>query len=344
MINIACLPLAGEENPYQKLMMQGLSNSGGLNVYHGSAGKFFAILMTAVKLKPDYIHFDWLHQYYLRRSHWMTYLFYPLFVLQVLIVKHILGIKLVWTLHNITPHDHVYFGPYKWARIFFARQCTWIRVFSEDTVIKASKELNITIERFKIVPEGSYVGHYPNTFSKEESRSSLSISMDKHVFLFFGSMRPYKGIEDLIRTYKNYRKENTMLIIAGQCISKNYRGQIEQLLEGYDDILLKACTIDVVDVQLFMNASDIVVLPFKKVENSGSTILAMGFKKPVIAPHVGVLPLRLRSQKELLYNDSLDEIFLKTLNMSSEELSSIGNQNFENLTKFKWVDYGKCFN
>lgn len=324
-------------------MMNGLRDCDNINVCHGRDGKFFAILLTAIKLKPDYIHFDWLHQYYLRRSHWMTYLFYPLFVLQVLIVKHILGIKLVWTLHNITPHDQAYFGPYKWARTFFAKHCTWIRVFSEDTKIKASKELNIAIDRFKVVPEGSYVGYYPNTISPKDARSYLNVEKNKRVFLFFGSMRPYKGIEDLINIYKIIRTENTLLIIAGQCDSHEYKAEIEKRVFGNDDVLLHALTIKIIDVQVYMNASDIVVLPFKKVENSGSAILAMGFKKPVIAPNIGVLPTRLKAQSSLLYGDCLEKALEKSLIMSNDQLSEIGDANYQNLLNYSWNDFQNSF-
>jgi len=343
MINIICLPIAGIENPYQKLMMEGLTCDGKISVKHGVDGKFVAIIMTALKHNPDYIHFDWIHQYYLRRSNWITYLFYPLFVIQVLFVKYILRVKIVWTLHNIIPHDKAYFGPYRWARVFFASKCAWIRVFSYDTAEKAAILLNVPLEKFKVVPEGSYVGYYPDTITQKEARSYLNVEMNKRVFLFFGSMRPYKGIEDLINIYKRIRTDDTFLILAGKCLSHEYKDEIGKRVSGNNDILLHAFTIEVLDVQEYMNASDIVVLPYKKVENSGSAILAMGFKKPVVAPNIGVLPIRLKGQTELLYKDNLEQTLEMAIKISNDQLSAIGELNYKNLLNYKWNDFQSSF-
>lgn len=341
-IKINCLPVAGIENPYQKLMMEGLSSNAKFLVNHGVEGKVFAIIKTAFS-KPVFIHFDWIHQYYLRRSHWMTWMNFPLFCLEIIIVKYVLKVKLVWTLHNITPHDQPYFGPYKWARIFFAKQCEWIRVFSQNTADKASIVLGISKNKFKVVPEGSYVDYYPNDISREAARQILNIKESKRVVLFFGSMRPYKGLECLINIYQKIRTEDTILIIAGQCVSQEYKKELGKLIIGYEDILLEARTIDVNDVQLYMNASDIVVLPFIKVENSGSTILAMGFAKPIVAPKIGVIPERLKHQLELLYEDNLEQILHKTIHMTKDQLLHIGQKNYNNLFNHKWTDFGQAF-
>ena len=70
---IACLPVAGNDNPYQKLMIEGLNQSGQLHTFNGVHDKFWGILRTALKHKPDYIHFDWITSYYYRRYTWFTY-------------------------------------------------------------------------------------------------------------------------------------------------------------------------------------------------------------------------------------------------------------------------------
>jgi len=44
------------------------------------------------------------------------------------------------------------------------------------------------------------------------------------------------------------------------------------------------------DIQIYMNAADIIVLPYLDILNSGVAILAMSFGKPVIAPRTGSIP------------------------------------------------------
>ncbi len=69
----------------------------------------------------------------------------------------------------------------------------------------------------------------------------------------------------------------------------------------------------------------------------------MGFKKPVIAPRRGVLIERLENQKELLYDESLEESFKFLKKMTSETLKEIGEKNFNSLSKYKWSDFAKVF-
>ncbi len=341
MIHISCLPKAGLENPYQLLMMEGLNSSTHLDVKHGIDDKFLGILRTAMRDKPDYIHFDWIQQYYYRRKHWMTTLLYPLFVIQIWLVVHVLGVKLVWTLHNIMPHDSPDDGVYLKARRYFAKKVDWIRVFSPTTVTDAASILSISEDKFIIVPEGSYVSYYPNTTNRESARNKFSISTDSKVVLFFGSIRPYKGIEDLIIAFKNINVGH--LIIAGNCTNKSYANSLLDLIGESKSITFHSRGVSLTDIQFYMSCANVVVLPFKKIENSGSAILAMGFSKPIVAPFKGVLPYRLKKQQHLLFKDDLESKLSSVLQMSIEDLDKIGITNFQEVQKFKWVDYEESF-
>lgn len=340
-IHIRCLPVAGIGNPYQYLMMEGLRQNPRLNVHHGEEGKFFALLKTVFKHRPDYIHIDWLHQYYLRRQHWMTFIQYPLFVLEIFLISFFTKTKLVWTLHNLKPHDQPYFGPYKWSRRFFAKRCSWIRVFHEGTAQKAAVLFDIEQTHFRVVPEGSYVGYYKDGISQKAARKTLSIPIDKQVFLFLGGIRPYKGIEDLIKIFKKYPERN--LLIAGKTKDSTYKQKLLTLLEGQSNVKLYDQFIPNNDLQIYFRAADLVVLPFKKVENSGSAILAMGFQKAIIAPKMGVLVQRLEQQKALLYNNNIEEIISNNFLLEKGRICEFGILNHKALEKFTWKDFNSCF-
>ena len=55
-ISVACLPVAGKKNPYQKLMMKGLNNSNNIEAFNGVNNRFYGIFLTWLKFKPNYIH------------------------------------------------------------------------------------------------------------------------------------------------------------------------------------------------------------------------------------------------------------------------------------------------
>ena len=342
-IRISCLPVAGIENPYQFLMIKGLESDPRLLVKNGIDDRFFGILKTAIKQRPDYIHFDWETSYYYRRSLWMTLINIPFFMLQVYAVRFIFNCKLVWTPHNIIPHDSKYLKVHQFCRRFFARNMEWIRLFSDVSLSPAVNELKCNKDKFKVIPEGSYVGYYPNDVSRTEARKYLNIPDDKLVLLYTGFIKPYKGITDLIKSFKKSYpgNANAVLIIAGKVVKADYFIKIRELLN--ENIILIDRFIKNDELQYFFNAADVIVLPFKKIENSGSVILAMSFMKSIIAPKMGVLTKRLKNQPELLYTENVEESFNVLKQLTSENIGQIGEKNYQELARYRWSDFSKAF-
>ncbi|QMU64041.1 MAG: glycosyltransferase [Flavobacteriaceae bacterium] len=338
-IRIFCLPVAGIENPYQHLMIEGLNSFQKLDVSLGINNRFLGIFLTVAKYKPDYIHFDWINSYYYRRTFFLTLLGIPIFLIQIIIAKYLYKVALVWTLHNIRPHDSKHIIIHKLCRRFFAKHVKWIRVFSKDSIKRAEKELNVK-DKFFVCPEGSYVSYYKNNSGKKESRKKLQIDEGAFLYLYLGYIKPYKGIEDLIKVFEELKTSSKKLIIAGNPINKEY---FHEIYKDDDDIIFINRFINNDELQYFYNASDIIVLPFKKIENSGSTILAMGFKKPILAPNIGVLKDRLKHQKELLYKNNIKESFEALKKYNDRDLKEIGMENFNSLKKYKWEDFAKYF-
>lgn len=322
-------------------MIKGLQSDPRLIVRTGIDDRFFGILKTVIKQQPDYIHFDWETSYYYRRSLWMTLINVPFFILQVYLARFIFNCKLVWTPHNITPHDSKYPKIHQFCRSLFAKNMKWIRLFSEISVPAAVAEFKCNESKFKIIPEGSYVEYYPNIISRSEARKFLNIADDKLVLLYAGFIKPYKGIDNLIDCFKKSFDADAILIIAGNVMDLDYFENIKQTIN--ENIILIDQFIEKDELQYFFNAADVVTLPFKKIENSGSVILAMSFKKAVIAPEMGVLRERLKNQPELLYTESMDDSFKVLKQLTPENLEEIGEKNYQELTKYKWGDFAKAF-
>lgn len=340
-ISISCLPVAGIENPYQYLMMEGLRTGNLLSVRSGIHDRFLGIIRTAAIHRPDYIHFDWETSFYYRRSLVFTLVSIPLFMLQVYIARFVFGCRLVWTPHNIVPHDSAHLKIHRFCRRFFAGNMQWIRLFSEKSQEAAAKEFNCKTGKFRIVPEGSYVNYYVNTVTPAAARVKLNIDSSKRVLLYLGLIKPYKGITELIETFNKYRQAGDVLIIAGKIMNDEYGEQVKGMLN--DSILLTNRFIKDDELQVYFNAANVVVLPFRKIENSGSAILAMGFKKAIIAPAMGVLTERLENQPELLYNNNLGQALQVFKNIDKEKLDRLGELNFQCLSKFQWTDFTKVF-
>lgn len=125
------------------------------------------------------------------------------------------------------------------------------------------------------------------------ARTKLNITVDKRVFLFFGFIRDYKGLDLLIAACDEYdlEKNNAVLIVAGEF----YAGEdkiIDQINQSKSkkDILLHTKFISEGDVPFYFSASDVVIQPYRNATQSGVTPLAYHFEVPMIVTNVGALP------------------------------------------------------
>ena len=157
-----------------------------------------------------------------------------------------------------------------------------------------------------------------------------------------GYIKPYKGILELIKSFQDFFNDDSLLLIVGQVMDKEYFDEIKRI--SMNKVVIVPKFVPSNEIQFYMNASDIVVLPFKSIENSGSVILAMGFEKTIIAPKIGVLTERLISQIDLLYSNKIEESFEKSSVLRNEDLLKIGKLNYSNLKNYTWRDFSKAFN
>jgi glycosyltransferase involved in cell wall biosynthesis len=116
---------------------------------------------------------------------------------------------------------------------------------------------------------------------------------EKHVILFFGFVRPYKGLDYLIRAFKQIgEKFNAALVIAGEFFSGLTQFENQLKKTGIANrIHLFPRYISYEEVPLFFSAADIVVQPYIKFSGqSGVTQTAYLYSLPVVATDVGGLP------------------------------------------------------
>jgi glycosyltransferase involved in cell wall biosynthesis len=137
-------------------------------------------------------------------------------------------------------------------------------------------------------PHPSYLGAYPNTITREEARFHFGFCPDTTVFLCFGKILLYKGIEDLLSSLQVLVRDSQQLdwklVIAGGTLD----GDLVRRLRGFDGldgrVLINSNRVPIQDVEYFFTAADYCILPYRRSLNSGVAMLAMSFGVPVIAP------------------------------------------------------------
>ncbi|MGA9732950.1 MAG: glycosyltransferase family 4 protein [Candidatus Acidiferrales bacterium] len=126
------------------------------------------------------------------------------------------------------------------------------------------------------------------------AKRQLGVKDGEKAILFFGRLRPYKGLEHLLAAYQQLttRRADYRLIIAGEPKkgSEQYLDEILQTIRGMDRQERMICRFQFIpdrDTELYFKAADVLVLPYKEIFHSGVLFLAHSFGLPVVAADVG---------------------------------------------------------
>lgn len=247
-----------------------------------------------------------------------------------------LGYKLVWTAHNITPHEIVTINDLLVTKIL-VRITDHIIVHSESTRIDLVK-LGANTSIITTIPISHYINQYKNTTNRNASRKLLRVPIDSFIFVFFGQIREYKGLEYLIREFNKLKYTDALLLIKGKCPNPKFLEKLTTCVQNMKNIVFDPTLADDDEVQLYMNTADIIVLPFNRVTTSSSAVLALSFYKPIIAPRIGSLT-DLPDDVGYFYNISepdglYDAIVSAYRNRST--LPDMGKRGYTYIKQFTW--------
>lgn len=131
--------------------------------------------------------------------------------------------------------------------------------------------------------------HFGDRLNREVSCGKLGIDPDKKNLLFFGFIRPYKGLDLLLKSL-HYLGDQYQLIIAGESYEKfdRYQHLIQECTHS-SRIHVHERYIPNNEVALFFSAADACILPYKSATQSGIGAIAAHYKLPIIATPVGGL-------------------------------------------------------
>jgi glycosyltransferase involved in cell wall biosynthesis len=170
------------------------------------------------------------------------------------------------------------------------------------------------------------------------------LSSEDVVFASVGSIRPNKGLERLIGAFQTVAGANLRLIITGKpWPPEEYVLQLESLASQDPRITYLPQMVPDEDLQNYFSAADAVVLPFERVLTSSSTVLAMSFGKPVIAPALGCLPELVAPGCGLLYEPTTPHALSTALQQCVElDLPAMGKNARHRVEQFTWGDMAQA--
>lgn len=201
------------------------------------------------------------------------------------------GARIVWTMHDEQPH--VLLHP------DLAQQCEVSLMQCVDAVIHLCETTQQAILQKTpdlkhkpnfVIPHGHYQEAYPNQVTSSEAKAWLNLPPDKPTLLFLGYISPYKNVSHLVECFRQLSDAHLALVIAGKPDTAALEEAILKSAAGDSRVHTHLRFIPDEQLQFFYNAADLVVLPFQEILNSGSTLMALSYNRPVLVPHLGALP------------------------------------------------------
>jgi glycosyltransferase involved in cell wall biosynthesis len=284
------LPYFEGSNPYMNQLVKALGAEGVEVCGDADAHSRVRFLGRVVRRRIDVIHLHWLWGI-AAASRTKSLARLALFLLEIAIARG-LGIRIVFTAHNLKPHESVQprLDLFCTKAVIRLSHRTIIHGDSARDVLRRELRLrDRDVEKMVTVHHGHYAGLYPDDQSKEEARRQLGIGEGDFVFSNLGEIRPYKGILSLVDAFKRIEGDAVRLILAGRPRNEAFQREIEQRVAGDSRILFFPGFVPEEEVQTFVKASDVMVFPFEDLLSSGSVILGLSFARTCVAPAAGCI-------------------------------------------------------
>jgi glycosyltransferase involved in cell wall biosynthesis len=225
--------------------------------------------------RPDIIHFQWL----------------TLPVVDRLYLSRLRKISpLVLTLHNTT----LFHGSptSRLQGVGFASVLSYFDALIVHTEFSRRRVIEMgwcRPENVHVVPHGVLECHDLPT-----NVSSTASADGEQTILFFGSVRPYKGIDYLIRALAKLPAgllASTRLVVAGNPgMDTSKLFDLAQSLGVDHRITWHLRFIRDEEIPEFFHRASLIVLPYREIDQSGVLMTAVAFGKPIVASRIGGIP------------------------------------------------------
>jgi beta-1,4-mannosyltransferase len=269
-------------NPYQRLLAEALARRG---ASARAASRLSLREVLRARSGADVVHLHWL-EFVIRSTdpgRWAGLLSVVRagHLLLALLVARARRIRVVWTVHNLQPHEARRRWLDRLVGKLVGRCADTVLAHSRHCADQLAARLGRTVE---VAYHGNYVGGYPPPRrDRRECRLALGIPADAHVFLAFGLIRPYKRIPDLIAEFVSLADPRLRLLVAGRPLDGGVRREVEAAAAGDERVILRLDRIADAEVAELHLAADMAVFAYRDVFSSGALMLALSQGLPVIA-------------------------------------------------------------
>jgi beta-1,4-mannosyltransferase len=197
------------------------------------------------------------------------------------------GVRLVWTVHNLRPHEPVQPRLESWLGLLVSRLSHGLVAHSAYARARIQEQWGRRLT-VAVIPHANYIGLFPPArVSRAQCRRRLDIPDDAYVFLAFGQVRGYKRLTELLAAFRALERDDVRLLIAGKPVPAEEGARLSAAAGGDPRVLLDLREVPDEEVAGLHACADAAVLAYRDVFSSGALLLALSFGLPVVAPDVG---------------------------------------------------------
>lgn len=238
--------------------------------------------------RPGVLHLHWPEDAIARVSLWRNRRKLAKLVVKVSLAKR-LGAKIIWTVHNVEPHECVT------PRFAVAAFYRWLAAVVDGCIYLTSASRREVWERrprlrkipSATIPHGLYQPVVPKLRNRATIRRELGVGPDQRLIVSFGMIRPYKKLDKLMKAFSRTASADFRLLVAGRVEDPALAKALTELARGDSRITFRPGFMSEQQLAEMVTAADLVVLPFQKVLNSGSVLYSISLGRRVLTSKRG---------------------------------------------------------
>ena len=205
-----------------------------------------------------------------------------------IVLARLLGMRVVVTAHDVEAFKEGLSTPafVRWAYRLSSRVIAHSLVAQRELV----EELGITQDKVEVILHGNYLQGVPPDLTRSQARAHFGFSPDQRVLVFFGQIKDVKGLDVLLIAFALAREHDKRLhLLIGGRVWKTDFSKYAEIIRSHG--LTPFCTLHIryipdTEVPFFYRCADLVVLPYRRIYQSGVVLEAMSYGSPVLVSDV----------------------------------------------------------
>lgn len=187
------------------------------------------------------------------------------------------GRPLVITAHDILPRERIAGSHAAQRRLY--QDFDAVIAHSQAGRERLIDDAGLDPEKVHVIPHGAF--SHLAAISPDRLPAELDSAAGRRVVLYFGLIRPYKGLDVLLEAWPGIDDDAELWIVGRP------RFEINNLRSDDPSVRWVPRFVSDEELAACFRRADLVVLPYREIEQSGVLATALAFGSPVLASDVG---------------------------------------------------------